>query len=96
MSDATNVREWMKGLNTEDFNLVVKIRTSGDKEALTNLDTLKAALEESKIAAEKASEKEKYSPPPLFGQKATSESCVLQKTLLSSHHAPCGGSVCRP
>lgn len=91
MSDATDVREWMKGLNTEDFNLVIKIRTSGDKEALTNLDTLKAALEESKIAAEKASEKEKYSLSNMQANVSSAQTALSSFSSVLTETTSAGG-----
>lgn len=91
MSDATDVREWMKGLNTEDFNLVVKIRTSGDEKALANIDTLKSALEEAKIAAAEAAEKEKYSLSNMQQNVSSAQTALSSFSSVLSETTSAGG-----
>ena len=50
-SDGDAVRKWMNSLTQEDFDFVYTIKTSGDKEALQSLESLKSALVEAKNAA---------------------------------------------
>lgn len=50
--EGSAVREWMKSLSQEDFEIAYSIIGSGDKEALKNLANLKVAFEKTKQASE--------------------------------------------